>query len=126
MTGPLRLGKPTECFTRFGRWLLTRRARILFCVTKALEPTRCEFRIRGRLSQSLLGAFPGLDAKVMGAETVLTGPLADQAAVHGVLAQIEALHLELLEFRRLSVAASAGQAAQHGERAQDRTRSDRP
>jgi hypothetical protein len=31
---------------------------------------------------------------------VLTGPLPDQAALHGVLAQIEALGLELLELRR--------------------------
>ena len=95
-------------------------------VVDALEPTRCEFRIRGRLSKALLGAFPGLDAKVIGAETVLTGPLADQAAVHGVLAQIEALHLELLEFRRLSVAASAGKQRRTVSELKTRTRSDQP
>jgi hypothetical protein len=33
-------------------------------------------------------------------ETVLTGPLADQAALYGLLAQLEALGLELLEVRR--------------------------
>jgi hypothetical protein len=32
---------------------------------------------------------------------VLTGALCDQAALHGVLAEIEALGLELLEVRRL-------------------------
>ena len=32
---------------------------------------------------------------------MLTGTLTDQAALHGVLAQIEALALELLEVRRL-------------------------
>jgi hypothetical protein len=31
---------------------------------------------------------------------VLTGPLADQAALYGLLAQLEALSLELLEVRR--------------------------
>jgi hypothetical protein len=31
---------------------------------------------------------------------VLTGALPDQAALHGVLAQVEALGLELLELRR--------------------------
>jgi hypothetical protein len=31
---------------------------------------------------------------------VLTGPLADQAALYGLLAQLEALGLELLEVRR--------------------------
>jgi len=63
------------------------------------QPGWCEFRIRGRLGRSLRGAFPNLHAKVDGSETVLSGPLLDQAAVHGVLAQIEALGLELLEFR---------------------------
>jgi hypothetical protein len=32
---------------------------------------------------------------------VLTGPLPDRAALYGVLAEIEALGLELLEVRRL-------------------------
>ena len=35
-------------------------------------------------------------------ETVLTGLLADQSAVFGVLAQIEALGLELLELRQIT------------------------
>jgi hypothetical protein len=34
-------------------------------------------------------------------ETVLTGLLQDQSAVFGVLAQIEALGLELLELRQI-------------------------
>jgi hypothetical protein len=48
----------------------------------------------------LLAAFPDLRAQAHGTETVLTGPLADQAALYGLLAQIEALGLELLEVRR--------------------------
>jgi hypothetical protein len=67
------------------------------------EPARMvcyEIHIRGRLGATLLGAFPGLHARAQGAETVLTGELPDQAALHGVLAQIEALGLELLELRR--------------------------
>ena len=36
-----------------------------------------------------------------GGDTVLTGPLRDRAALYGVLAEIEALGLELLEVRRL-------------------------
>ena len=64
-------------------------------------PMRYEFRVRGRLSETLLGAFPTLDARVQGRETVLTGALPDQAALYGVLAQLEAFALELLEVRRL-------------------------
>ena len=37
-----------------------------------------------------------------GGDTVLTGVLADQAAVYGVLAEAEALGLELIEIRRLA------------------------
>ena len=52
------------------------------------------------MGETLLAAFPGLHAEARGGETVLTGALRDQAALHGVLAQIEALGLELLEVRR--------------------------
>jgi hypothetical protein len=40
-------------------------------------------------------------AETQGGDTLLTGSLADQAALYGVLAQIEALGLELLEVRRV-------------------------
>ena len=59
-----------------------------------------EIRVRGLLSDMLLGAFPDLHAQAHGKETVFTGPLADQAALYGLLAQLEALGLELLEVRR--------------------------
>jgi hypothetical protein len=58
-------------------------------------------RIRGRLGVTALSAFPTMAAELDGGETVLTGALQDQSAVFGVLAQIEALGLELLELRRL-------------------------
>ena len=59
-----------------------------------------EIRVRGQLGEMLLAAFPDLRAQSHGAETVLTGAIPDQAALHGVLAQIEALGLELLELSR--------------------------
>jgi hypothetical protein len=40
-------------------------------------------------------------AELKGGETVLTGLLADRSALFGVLAQIEALGLELLELRQI-------------------------
>jgi epsilon-lactone hydrolase len=67
------------------------------------EPTTTvcyEIRVCGLLGTTLLSAFPGLRARADGTETVLTGPLADQAALHGVLNHIEALGLELVEVRR--------------------------
>jgi hypothetical protein len=62
---------------------------------------RYRVRIRGRLGETMRSAFPGLEARASGADTVLTGPLPDRAALHGVLAEIEALGLELIEVRRL-------------------------
>ena len=46
-------------------------------------------------------AFPALDARAHGDDTVLTGTLADQPALYGVLARVEALGLDLLEVHRL-------------------------
>ena len=56
-----------------------------------------QVRVRGRLSETMLVAFPDLRAQLLGAETVLAGELVDQAALFGVLYRIEALGLELLE-----------------------------
>ena len=66
----------------------------------AVNPARYEIRVRGHLSETVLGAFPRLHAGTQGADTVLSGDLPDQAALYGVLAQIETLGLELLEIRR--------------------------
>jgi hypothetical protein len=60
-----------------------------------------EIRVRGVLGGSLLHAFPGLSAERQGADTVLCGGLPDQAALYGVLIQIESLGLELLAVQRL-------------------------
>ena len=59
-----------------------------------------EIRVHGHLGATLRSAFPALRARTDGADTVLSGPLPDQAALYGVLYLIEALGLELLEVRR--------------------------
>jgi hypothetical protein len=65
------------------------------------QTLQCEIHVRGHLGETLLAGFPGLDVTHRDGETVLVGALADQAALFGVLAQIEALGLELLEVRRV-------------------------
>ena len=65
------------------------------------KPLRYEIRIRGVLGETLLGGFPGLDARVENGTTVLAGPLTDQAALHGVLNQVEGLGLELVAVCRI-------------------------
>ena len=58
-------------------------------------------RINGRLGGTALSAFPSMASVLRGGDTVLTGPLQDRSAVFGVIGQIEALGLELLEFRQI-------------------------
>jgi hypothetical protein len=60
-----------------------------------------EIRVRGHLGATMLRAFPALAAQVRDGDTLLSGDLPDQAALYGVLHQIEALGPELLELRRL-------------------------
>jgi hypothetical protein len=62
---------------------------------------RYRILVRGHIGETIRSAFPALQAKARGGDTALTGPLPDSAALYGVLAQIEALGLELLEVRRL-------------------------
>ena len=71
------------------------------CTRNDPPPHRSRIRVRGRFGQTIRCAFPALQARASGGDTVLTGPLPDRAALHGVLAEIEALGLELLEVRRL-------------------------
>jgi hypothetical protein len=59
-----------------------------------------EIRVRGRLGEMLLAAFPDMLVEPSEPETVLIATLPDQAALHGVLSRVEALNLELLEVRR--------------------------
>jgi len=49
----------------------------------------------------VLSAFPALAPQHHGAHTVLTG-LLDRSALYGVLAEIEALGLDLLEIQKLT------------------------
>ena len=64
------------------------------------QPMGYEFVVRGHLGELLLGAFPDLEPQTRGGDTVLRGALPDQAALHGVLAEIEALGIELIAFQR--------------------------
>jgi hypothetical protein len=59
-----------------------------------------EIRIRGRVSRALLDSFEGMASELEPAETVLHGPVRDQAELYGLIG-IQALGLELVELRRL-------------------------
>ncbi len=63
-------------------------------------PALYTIRINGHLGAMVLSAFPAMVPRRHGADTVLTG-LLDRSALYGVLAEIDALGLELLEVRQL-------------------------
>jgi hypothetical protein len=63
-------------------------------------PALYMIRINGHLGATVLSAFPAMAPRRHAAHTVLTG-LLDRSALYGVLAEIDALGLDLLEVRQL-------------------------
>jgi hypothetical protein len=58
-------------------------------------------RIEGHLDATSLAAFPEMAVQQRGNDFILTGVLPDRSALFGVVAEIEALGLELVEIRRI-------------------------
>lgn len=63
-------------------------------------PLMYEIRIRGRVGDHLADAL-GLAAEVEPADTVLRGPVDGQEELHGILARLQDMGLELVEIRQL-------------------------
>ena len=59
------------------------------------------FRISGRVPSALTAVLEPLRSVETSADTLLVGPVTDRAALHGYIAHLEALGLELVELRRL-------------------------
>jgi len=60
-----------------------------------------EIRVAGVLPPEALLDFDRLTASVEPVETVVHGPLQDQAALHGLLARLETIGVQVIEVRRL-------------------------
>ncbi|GHE14973.1 hypothetical protein [Streptomyces alanosinicus] len=60
-----------------------------------------EIRVDGRMTEPLLKAFPELDHVVMSGQTVLFGPIIDEAQLYGLLARCQSLGLRVLEIRQM-------------------------
>ena len=58
-----------------------------------------EIRVQGELTPRWSCWFAGLTVQTSDGETVIVGPVDDQAALHGVLARIRDLGLPLLGLR---------------------------
>jgi hypothetical protein len=67
----------------------------------AVTSSYYEIRVAGVLPPEALLDFERLSASVEPVETVVHGPLQDQAALHGLLARLETFGVQVIEVRRL-------------------------
>lgn len=65
------------------------------------DPKYFQIKLEGRLDNNWSDWFEKMAVSINGSETVLTGPIADQAALHGLLNRIRDLNLNLLSVERL-------------------------
>jgi hypothetical protein len=63
--------------------------------------SRYEFRVKGVLDGRWTAWFEGLQVTSDGEETVISGPVADQAALHGLVTKVFDLGLFLISVRHL-------------------------
>ena len=64
-------------------------------------PTDYRIRLKGHLDSKWSDWFEQMAIFAEGGETILTGPVADQAALHGLLIRIRDLNLTLLSVERI-------------------------
>ncbi|CAL9621289.1 MULTISPECIES: hypothetical protein [Streptomyces] len=62
---------------------------------------RYEIRVEGQMSETLAKVFPELDHVLMAGQTVLFGPVVDEAHLYGLLSRFQSLGLRVVEMRRL-------------------------
>ena len=79
----------------------------------AIEQTTYQIRVEGHVGESWSPWFQGMAiCHEESGETVLSGPLPDQAALHGVLMKIRDLGLPLVEVTRIGVAGAPRDATE--------------
>ncbi|MFF5980691.1 hypothetical protein ACFY78_17780 [Streptomyces olindensis] len=62
---------------------------------------RYEIRVDGQMSETLAKVFPELDHVLMAGQTVLFGPVVDEAHLYGLLSRFQSLGLRVVEMRQL-------------------------
>lgn len=67
-----------------------------------MQADRYEIRIRGTLSPEWMEWFEGMEIRAgETGQTILAGPVQDQAALHGLLARVRDLNLTLISVNRV-------------------------
>ena len=72
------------------------------------DSTGYRIKLKGILDPKWSDWFGQMAISIEGGETILTGPVADQAALHGLLIRIRDLNLTLLSVERI-------EPVQHGK-----------
>jgi hypothetical protein len=78
-------------------------------VSGAGWPARYEVRVEGVLDGRWAEWFEGLQVENQGGETILSGTLPDQSALHGLFERVRDLGLSVLAVRRIPTAETGGQ-----------------
>lgn len=64
-------------------------------------PARYEIRLESVLDDRWSEWFEGLHLESQGSETILSGTIADQSALHGILDRVRDLGLSVISVRRI-------------------------
>ncbi len=67
-------------------------------VTSSIE---YEIRVCGAVPEAVLVEMEGVRSRVEPVQTVIRGPVPDQAALHGIINRLQRLGLDLIEVRRV-------------------------
>jgi hypothetical protein len=78
-------------------------------VSGARWPARYEFRVDGVLDRRWSEWFEELEVENQGGETILSGTLPDQSALHGILEKVRDLGLSVITVRRIPPDEEAGE-----------------
>ena len=78
-------------------------------ISEMSKQMQYQIRVKGQLDERWTDWFEGMNIKSEGGVTTLSGPLNDQAALHGILSRIRDLGLPLI-------------SAQQFERGEDKSR----
>jgi hypothetical protein len=65
------------------------------------SPICHEIRVHGQLGQAAHTWFPDMTIRHESGDTILCGPITDQAALHGILMRIRDLGLPLVSVRQI-------------------------
>jgi hypothetical protein len=78
-------------------------------VSGARWPARYEVRVDGVLDGRWSDWFQGLRIQNQGGETILSGTLPDQPALHGILDKVRDLGLSVITVRRIPLEEQGGE-----------------